>query len=152
MNIEEKISELGITLPELSKPLAAYVPAIKTDTWVFTAGQLPISNGELVFKGKIGKDISIEDGQNAARMCALNALSAIRGVIGDLNRITQIIKVVGYVNSAPGFTQQPLVINGASEFLKEIFGDKGAHARSAVGVSELPLDAAVEVELIVSFE
>ena len=148
MNINQKLADMGITLPETPKPVAAYVPAIKIDNWVYTSGQLPMVRAELKFKGKLGKEITKEQGYLAAKICALNALSAIKSVIGDLDQIEQIVKVVGFVNSAPGFTEQPAVINGASEFLKEIFGEKGAHARSAVGVAELPLGASVELEII----
>lgn len=148
MKIEEKLHEMGIKIPETPKPVAAYVPAIKSGEWVFTSGQLPIENGILKYKGKLGKKYSIEDGYEAAKLCALNAISAAKSVIHDLDNIEQIIKVTGYVNSSDGFTDQPAVINGASEFLKKIFDDKGEHARSAVGVSELPLGSAVEIEII----
>lgn len=152
MSIEQRISQLGIELPPPPKPVAAYVPALAINDWVYTAGQLPIVNGSLMYQGKLGNEISIEDGKQAARICVINALSAIKNVIGSLDRIVQIVKVVGFVNSAPGFTQQPAVINGASELLKEIFNQKGEHARSAVGVAELPLNSAVEIELIVNFK
>ena len=147
--IEEKIKELGYTLPESAKPLAAYIPAIKTGELVFTSGQVPVVGGELKYKGKIGADLSVEDGQYAAIICALNGLSAIKGVVGDLNIIEQIIKLTVFVNSANGFTDQPIVANGASEFLGKVFGDAGIHTRSAVGVSELPINSAVEIEMIV---
>ncbi len=147
--IEEKIKELGYTLPETAKPLAAYIPAIKTGEFVYTSGQVPVVGGELKYKGKIGSDLSVEDGQKAAIICALNGLSAIKGVVGDLNKIEQIIKVTVFVNSANGFTDQPKVANGASEFLGKVFGDAGIHTRSAVGVSELPIKTAVEIEMIV---
>ena len=147
--IEEKIKELGYTLPETAKPLAAYIPAIKTGELVFTSGQVPVVGGELKYKGKIGADLSVEDGQKAAIICALNGLSAIKGVVGDLNKIEQIIKLTVFVNSANGFTDQPKVANGASEFLGKVFGDAGIHTRSAVGVSELPINSAVEIEMIV---
>ncbi len=147
--IEDKIKELGYTLPETAKPLAAYIPAIKTGEFVYTSGQVPVVGGELKYKGKIGADLSVEDGQKAAIICALNGLSAIKGVVGDLNKIEQIIKVTVFVNSANGFTDQPKVANGASEFLGSVFGDAGIHTRSAVGVSELPINSAVEIEMIV---
>ena len=152
MTIEEKISALGFSVPPTPKPVAAYIPAIQVDRLVFTSGQIPIVNGTLAFKGKLGKEISKEQGYEAARICALNALSAIKSVIGDLDRIEQVVKVVGFVASVEGFTEQPAVVNGASEFLKEVFGSKGVHARSAVGVVELPLGAAVEVEMIVTIK
>ena len=148
MNIEQKLADLGITLPETPKPVAAYVPALLTNDLVFTSGQLPMVEGELKFKGKLGLDVTKEQGYEAAKIGALNALSAAKSVTEDLDKIEQVVKVVGFVNSAPGFTEQPAVINGASEFLKQVLGDKGAHARSAVGVAELPLGAAVEIEII----
>ncbi|TDJ53220.1 MAG: RidA family protein, partial [Ignavibacteria bacterium] len=140
---------LGFTLPKTPKPLAAYIPAIQTGDYVYTSGQVPFSGGELKYSGKIGFDLSVEEGQNAAELCALNGLSAIKGVIGDLNKIERIVKVTVFVNSADGFTDQPKVANGASEFLAKIFGEAGKHVRSAVGVNELPVDSAVEVEMIV---
>ena len=149
MDLEQNLKSLGLTLPHTPKPVAAYIPAIQVDKMVYTSGQIPVVAGELKFKGKLGKEISKEQGYEAAKICALNALSAIKSVIGDLDRIEQIVKVVGFVASADGFTDQPTVINGASEFLKELFGEKGAHARSAVGMAELPLGAAVELEMIV---
>ena len=148
-NIENKIKELGLQLPEPPKPLAAYIPAKQAGNLVFTAGQLPIVNGEIILKGLLGQDVEIEPAYNAAKICTLNALSAIKGVIGDLDKIKQVVRVVGYVASVPTFTQQPAIVNGASEFLLEIFGDKGKHARSAVGMAVLPLNAAVEIELTV---
>ena len=147
--VEDKIKELGCILPETPKPLAAYIPAIKTGDYVYTSGQVPFAEGELKYAGKIGFDLSIEEGQKAAELCALNALSAIKSVIGDLNKIEQIIKVTVFVNSADAFTDQPKVANGASELLGNIFGDAGRHVRSAVGVNELPIDSAVEIEMIV---
>lgn len=149
MIVEEKLKSAGITLPQTPKPVAAYIPAIQVDNMVYTSGQLPIVEGELQLKGKLGREISKEQGYEAAKICALNALSAIKGIIGDLDRIEQVVKVVGFVASAEGFNEQPAVVNGASEFLKELFGEKGAHARSAVGMAELPLGAAVELEMIV---
>ncbi len=149
MTVEEKLKSLGSTLPQTPKPVAAYIPAIQVDDMVYTSGQLPIVEGELKLKGKLGREISKEQGYEAAKICALNALSAIKGIIGDLDRIEQVVKVVGFVASAQGFIEQPFVVNGASEFLKELFGEKGAHARSAVGMAELPLGAAVELEMIV---
>ncbi len=152
MTIEEKITALGFSLPPTPKPVAVYVPAIAAGDLVFSSGQLPLANGQLAAKGKVGRDVTKEQAYAAARICALNALSAIKSVIGDLDRIQQIVKVVGFVASAEGFTEQPSVINGASEFFKEIFGTQGAHARSAVGVAELPLGASVELEMIVKIK
>ena len=147
--IEEKLNSLGIQLPEPAKPLAAYIPAKQTGNLVFTAGQLPLVDGNLTATGHLGKDVDVETAKVAARICVINALSAVKGVIGDLDKIKQVVRVVGYVASTPEFTQQPAVINGASELLLEIFEDAGRHARSAVGVAVLPLNAAVEVELTV---
>ncbi|HEX3031185.1 MAG TPA: RidA family protein [Bacillota bacterium] len=149
MAYEEKLTSLGITLPPAPKPLAAYVPAVKTGGFVYTSGQLPMANGQLEYKGKVGAEITSEQGYQAARSCVLNCLSVIKAELGTLDQIEQIVKVVVFVNSHPGFSQQPAVANGASELLREIFGEAGQHARSAVGVSELPMDAAVEVEMIV---
>jgi enamine deaminase RidA (YjgF/YER057c/UK114 family) len=147
--VEEKMKELGFTLPETVKPLAAYIPALRTGDYVYTSGQVPFADGELKYSGKIGFNLSIEEGQNAAELCALNALSAIKSVIGDLNKVEQIVKLTVFVNSADGFTDQPKVANGASELLGKIFGEAGKHVRSAVGVNELPVNSAVEVEMIV---
>lgn len=147
--IEEKIKELGYTIPEAPKPLAAYIPVTKVDNLVFTAGQLPLVDGKLIAEGKLGSDVSNELGTKAAEICALNCLSVVKSEIGDLEKIEQIVKVTVFVNSAPGFTAQPLVANGASEFLVNIFGDAGKHVRSAVGVNELPINAPVEIEMIV---
>jgi len=147
---EEKLAELGLTVPEVAAPLAAYVPAVRSGDLVFTAGQLPARDGEMIATGKLGGAVSEEDGYACARQCALNALAAIRAEIGDLAAITRIVKVVVFVASTPDFTGQPKVANGASELLGEVFGDVGRHARSAVGVASLPLDVPVEVELVVS--
>ena len=147
--IEHRIIELGLILPTPPKPLAAYIPAKKSGNLVFTAGQLPMVDGVLIVQGFLGKNIEIAEAYQAARICTLNALAAIKGVIGDLDQIKQIVRVVGYVASVPEFTQQPAVVNGASELLLEIFGENGKHARSAVGMAVLPLNAAVEIELTV---
>ena len=149
---EAKLQELGITLPATPKPVAAYVPAVQVEKYVYTSGQIPFVNGELKYQGKVGGELSESDGYEAAKICAINCLSAIKSLVGSLDQIERIVKVVGFVNSAAGFTAQPKVINGASEFLGQVFGDAGQHARSAVGVSELPLGAAVEVELIVKLK
>ena len=152
LNIEARLNELNLSLPDAPKPVAAYIPAKQTGNLVFTAGQLPMVNGELISKGLLGQDVEIEEANKAARICTLNALAAIKGVIGDLDRIKQIVRVVGYVASVPTFTQQPAVVNGASELLLEIFGENGKHARSAVGMAVLPLNASVEIELTVEVE
>jgi enamine deaminase RidA (YjgF/YER057c/UK114 family) len=150
--VEMKLNQLGLNLPDAPKPVAAYIPAKQTGNLVFTAGQLPMVNGELISKGFLGHDVEIDEANKAARICTLNALAAIKGVIGDLDRIKQIVRVVGYVASVPTFTQQPAVVNGASELLLEIFGEAGKHARSAVGMAVLPLNASVEIELTVEVE
>jgi enamine deaminase RidA (YjgF/YER057c/UK114 family) len=153
MNKIEKVMEgLKISIPDPPKPVATYVPAKQSGNLVFTAGQLPMINGELISIGLLGQDVEVEDAKNAAIICTLNALAAIKGVIGDLDRIKQVVRVVGYVASIPTFTQQPAIVNGASELLLEIFGEKGKHARSAVGMAVLPLNASVEIELIVEVE
>lgn len=142
------MAELGLELPEVVPPLAAYVPAVVVDGWVYTAGQLPMRDGEPLAIGHVGDRVSPERGAECARQCALNGVAAIKSVVADLDSIAQIVKVTGFVASAPGFTGQPVVINGASELLGAVFGDAGVHARSAVGVAELPLGVPVEVELI----
>lgn len=148
MTASARLAELGIVLPAVAKPLAAYVPAARTGTLVYTSGQLPLQAGDLTHSGKVGAEVTPEAAKVAARTCALNALAAIDALVG-IDSVVRVVKVVGFVASAPGFNGQASVINGASEVLGELFGDAGAHARSAVGVSELPLDAPVEVELIV---
>jgi enamine deaminase RidA (YjgF/YER057c/UK114 family) len=153
--IDLRLSELGIDIPDLVPPVAAYVPAIVQGDLVFTAGQLPMVSGALPATGKVGDGhglVPAADAKEYARISALNALAAVKSVIGSLDRITSIVKVTGFVASHPDFTGQPGVINGASEVLAEIFGEIGAHARSAVGVAVLPLDAPVEIEIIVAFK
>lgn len=145
---ENKLRELGLELPSVPKPAGSYVPAVRSGNFLFTAGQLPFENGELRIKGKVGDAVTPEEAQEAARICALNALAAVASEAGGLSNIRRIVKVTGFVASAPGFNGQPTVLNGASDLLGEIFGEAGLHARSAVGVAELPLDAPVEVELI----
>jgi enamine deaminase RidA (YjgF/YER057c/UK114 family) len=147
--VETRIIDLGFVLPETAKPLAAYIPAVQSGNLVFTSGQLPMINGSLAETGKVGGSVSPERAKELATVCALNALAAVKTVIGDLDKIKRVVKVVGFVSSTPEFSGQPGVVNGASEFLGEVFGDKGIHARSAVGVAVLPLDAPVEIELIV---
>ncbi|GAA3031416.1 RidA family protein [Kitasatospora albolonga] len=144
--VEEKLAELGLTLPEVVPPVAAYVPAIRSGEYVLTAGQLPMVAGKLPSTGKVGAEVTAEEAKELAQVCALNGLAAIKSVIGDLDKLEQVVKVVGFVASAPDFTGQPGVINGASEFLGEVLGAAGVHARSAVGVAVLPLDAPVEIE------
>jgi enamine deaminase RidA (YjgF/YER057c/UK114 family) len=151
MSVEQRLSELGLTLPPVAVPAGAYVPAIISGNLVFTAGQIPLVDGTLMATGKVGAEITPEFGKEIAQRCALNAIAAVKSVLGDLSRVTRIVKVVGFVASTPDFTGQPGVVNGASELLAAAFGEAGAHARSAVGVAVLPLDAPVEVELIVEF-
>jgi enamine deaminase RidA (YjgF/YER057c/UK114 family) len=151
MSTSARLGQLGVVLPEVVAPLASYVPAVRTGNLVFTAGQLPMEAGKLARTGKVGAEVSPEEGKAMARICALNALAAVNSLVG-IDAVARVVKVVGFVASAPGFNGQPSVVNGASDLLAEVFGDKGAHARSAVGVSELPLDAPVEVELIVEVE
>jgi enamine deaminase RidA (YjgF/YER057c/UK114 family) len=150
--IEAKLIELGYPLPAVAKPVAAYVPSVVTGNLCFTSGQLPFVDGALPMTGKVGRDVSAEDAKDLARLCALNALAALKLAIGDLDRVTRIVKVVGFVSVVPEFTAIPGVINGASEFFGEVFGEVGSHARSAVGVPALPLDSAVELEIIAEFK
>ncbi|MEO8528113.1 MAG: RidA family protein [Pseudolysinimonas sp.] len=149
--IAARLAELGLELPAVVKPLAAYVPAVVTGNLVFTAGQLPFVDGVLPATGKVGAAVTVEDAAKLARQCALNALAAAAEAIGSLDRVTRVVKAVVFVNSAPGFTEQAKVANGGSELLGEIFGEAGRHARSAVGVAELPLNSPVELELILEF-
>ena len=146
---EARLRELGHELPPVPEPAGSYVPATRAGTLLFTAGQVPFQGGELAKTGKVGDALTVEEAQEAARLCALNALAAAAAEAGGLNNISRIVKVTGFVASAPGFNGQPQVLNGASDFLGEVFGEAGLHARSAVGVAELPLDAPVEVELVV---
>ena len=152
MSVKEKLSELGLTLPTAAAPVAAYVPAIKSGNLIFTAGQLPVVDGKLVKEGKVGREVPAEDAKELAQICALNALAAI-SLVADLDQVERVVRVGGFVNCAPGFTAIPGVVNGASELLIKIFGDvNGKHARTAVGVAELPLNAPVEIELIVQLK
>jgi enamine deaminase RidA (YjgF/YER057c/UK114 family) len=148
---EERLAELGLSVPEVAKPVAAYIPAIRSGNLVFTSGQLPMRDGQLMSTGKVGGEVTQEEAVACAQQCGLNALAAVRAELGDLSAVKRIVKVVCFVASTPDFTGQPLVANGVSELLGEVFGDAGRHARSAVGVPVLPLVAAVEVELIVEF-
>ncbi len=150
--IENKLREMKMELPVPSAPVGSYIPAVRSGNLVFTSGQLPVEGGSLMCRGKVGREVTIEDAYQGARVCVLNGLAAIKGVIGDLDSIKRVVKVTGFVASADGFTDQPKVVNGASDFLTELLGDAGTHARSAVGMFELPLGAAVEVELVVEVE
>jgi enamine deaminase RidA (YjgF/YER057c/UK114 family) len=147
--IENRLASLGIPLPSPPAPAGSYVPVVISHNFAFVAGQIPSEGGQVKFKGKVGRDITIEAGQQAARLCTINALAQLKSALGSLDRIKRVVKVSGYVNCDPSFTDQPKVINGASDLLVQIFGDAGKHARAAVGVSSLPLDSAVEVEFIV---
>ncbi|MGH3352205.1 MAG: RidA family protein [Nocardioides sp.] len=146
---EEVLAELGLSVPEVVPPVAAYIPALRTGNLVYTSGQLPMKDGSLIAAGKVGGEVSAEDGYAAAQQCALNALAAVKAEIGDLAKVKRVVKVLCFVASTPDFTGQPGVANGASELFGKVFGDAGRHARSAVGVPVLPLDAPVEVEIIV---
>jgi enamine deaminase RidA (YjgF/YER057c/UK114 family) len=147
--VEDRLAELGLSLPGVAAPVAAYVPAVRSGDLVWTSGQLPFVDGSLVATGKVGTEIEPEAAADLARVCALNGLAAIKAEVGDLDLIVRVVKVVGYVASAPSFGGQPAVINGASQLIGDVFGDAGRHARSAVGVAVLPMDAPVEVELVV---
>ena len=152
MTVEEKLLQLGLELPEAPAPVAAYVPCVRTGNLIFVSGQVPRVKGEIRYRGHVGGDLGVDDGIAAARICALNALSQVKNEIGDLGRIRRIVKVTGYVASAPGFHQQPKVVDGASLLLAELFGEKGKHARVAIGVNELPMGVSVELEVIVEAE
>ena len=146
---EARLAALGLAIPTVAKPVAVYVPAVRSGAYVYTSGQLPMVDGKLVATGKVGAEIDAEAAKQLAQVCALNALAAIRAEVGELSAVKRVVKVVGFVASATDFTGQPGVVNGVSELLGEVFGDAGVHARSAVGVAVLPLDAPVEVELVV---
>ena len=148
--VEDRLAELGLSVPEVVPPVAAYVPAVRDGNLVFTSGQLPMVDGSMAATGKVGGSVTPEIAKELAQACALNAIAAIKALIGDLDKVSRVVKVVGFVASDPSFTGQPVVVNGASELLAKAFVDKGVHARSAVGVVALPLDAPVEVEVIVS--
>ena len=146
--IEQRLIDHDIELPEAATPVATYVPAVQSGSMLYISGQVPLWNGQRRHIGKLGAGTSVEDGQAAARLCALNVVAQAKAALGDLDRVTRVVKLVGFVNSAPDFTDQPAVINGASDLMVEVFGDKGRHARSAVGVAALPLGVSVEVEAI----
>lgn len=148
MSVEARLQELGITIPEAPRPVAAYVPFVRSGALVFTSGQIATENGQLKYKGKVGRELTPEEGYQAARLCAINTLAVLKSAVGSLEKVEQIVKVTVFVNSAAGFSAQPAVANGASELYLAVFGELGRHARSAVGTSELPLDTACEVEVI----
>ncbi|MFD0696117.1 RidA family protein [Paenibacillus sp. GCM10027628] len=149
LQIEQRLQELGITLPPSPEPRFTYIPCNQTGNLIYLSGQDCRINGELMFEGKLGSDITIEQGQAAARQTIINCLAVMKGYLGDLDRVVKIVKMLGFVNSAPGFADQPYVMNGASDLLVAVFGEKGKHARSAIGTSELPFHTPVEIELIV---
>ena len=151
MAIADRLEELGLALPTVAAPAGAYLPAVVAGDLVWTAGQLPFVDGELARTGLLGQDVSVEDAADLAGVAALNALAAVASVLGGLDRVSRVVKVTGFVASAPGFTEQPRVLNGASQVLVDVFGEHGRHARSAVGVAALPLGSPVEVELVVQF-
>ncbi len=146
-NVEKRLVELGLSLPQVASPVAAYLPAVRSGTHVYTSGQLPLVDGSLPVTGKVGAEVDVASAVRLAERCALNALAAVKDVVGDLDRVARVVKVVGFVASAPDFVGQPAVVNGASELLGAVFGDRGLHSRSAIGVAALPLDAPVEVEV-----
>jgi enamine deaminase RidA (YjgF/YER057c/UK114 family) len=146
---EQRLAERGLSVPEVATPVASYVPAVRTGSYVYTSGQLPMVDGALAATGKVGAEVDPERAAELAQVCALNALAAIKAEVGELSAVQRVVKVVGFVASAPDFTGQPGVVNGASNLLGDVFGDVGVHARSAVGVAVLPLDAPVEVEVVV---
>ena len=146
--VEDRLAELGLAVPEVARPVASYVPAVRTGSYVYTSGQLPMRNGELMQTGKVGGEVTQDEAVECAQQCALNAIAALKAEVGDLASVKRIVKVVCFVSSTPDFTAQPQVANGVSELLGTVFGDAGVHARSAVGVPVLPLDAPVEVEII----
>jgi len=150
LSYEERAKSIGIKIPQPAAPVGAYLLAVQGGTLLFTAGQGPVRDGVSIFKGKVGRDLTVEDAYEAAKLAALNCLAAARSILGTLDRIERVVKVNGYVNSAPGFTDQAKVMNGASDLLAQLFGEKGRHARTSVGVSELPQDIAVEVDLVLA--
>lgn len=152
MQIEKRLAEMGVVLPDVPKPVASYLPVVRSGNLLFLSGQLCTVAGELKYQGKAGKEVSLDDAYEAAKAAAINSLAVIKKQVGSLDKVKRIVKVVGYVASDPSFSDQPKVINGASDFLQEVFGDKGTHARSAVGVASLPLNVPVEVEMIVEIE
>ena len=147
--VEAKLRSMGLELPPPPTPVAAYVPTVKTGNWVYVSGQVPRVKGEIKYRGHVGGDLTLEDGRAAAQLCALNALAAVKQEIGSLDQIRRVVKLTGYVACASGFTDQPKVVDGASVLLNDLFGERGRHARAAVGVNELPLGVAVELEMIV---
>lgn len=147
--VEDRLAEIGLSVPDVAKPVASYVPAVRTGSYIYTSGQVPLRDGQLITTGKVGAGVSPEDARECAQQCALNAIAAVKAELGDLDLVKRVVKVVCFVASDSAFTGQPQVANGASDLLGKAFGDAGVHARSAVGVPVLPLDAPVEVEIVV---
>lgn len=148
MTVEQRLVQLGLTLPQAPSPVASYVPAVKQGNWVYVSGQIPLRDGQVRVKGKVGREVTLQQAQEEAKQCALNALAVIKSVVGSLDKVERIVKVTGFVACTPEFTDAPKVVNGASDLFVQVFGEKGKHARSAVGVAALPLDCPVEVEVI----
>lgn len=149
MTVEQTLADMGLSLPNVATPLASYVPALRSGNLVYVSGQVPVVDGAIRYAGSVGDEVSEDDAYDGARIACLNCLAAVKSVIGDLDKVSRVVKVTGYVNSALGYTNQPVVVNGASDLLGTLFGDAGKHTRVAVGVYELPLDATVEIEMIV---
>ena len=152
MSFEERARSLGISIPAAASPIGAYVLAVQSGFLLFTAGQGPVKDGVVVSRGKVGRDLTVEEGYEAAKLCALNCLAAAKSALGNLDRVERVVKVNGFVNSASGFTEQAKVMNGASDLLAQVFGEKGRHARTSVGVAELPMDISVEVDLVLAYK
>lgn len=152
MTPEEKLDQMGLEIPEVPEPVASYVPGVRTGNLLLTSGQIPVADGNLKYEGKVGEDLTEDEGYEAARLCCLNCLGVLKDQLGDLSKVKRVVKLNGFVNSSADFTGQSQVVNGASDLLAEVFGEPGAHARAAVGMVNLPLGAAVEVELIVEVE
>lgn len=150
--IEKKLQEMGLSLPEVGKTHGAYVPGVQANGLLFTSGRTPTVDGKLMYGGKVGQDLSVEEGYKAAELCALHCLAVVREQLGGLDKVIRIVRITGFINSAPGFTQQSKVLNGASDLVAALFGERGQHARAAIGVAELPTNAAVEVDMIVQYE
>ena len=152
MSFEDRLTELGITLPPAPAGVGAYVPWVRTGNWIITSGQLPWRDGKLAYIGKLGADVTLEQGYDAARVCAINAIAQLKSAVADLQRIARIVRLEGFVHAAPGFHEHPIVLNGASELFLAVFGDRGKHARTALGINEMPLNAAVQISVIAEVE
>ncbi len=152
MRIESRLKEMGIRLPEVNKPLASYLPGVRAGEYIYISGQFPMQGGKLLYSGKLGLDLSIAEGQAASRLAAINCLAVLKSLISDWSQVKRIIKINGFINSAPGFYEQPQVLNGASDLVVEVWGEIGQHARAAVGVSDLPLNAPCEIDMIIQVQ